>query len=159
MKTVYHYTCLAHLDDILTAGKLTTTEPNLQPARGGGPRVVWLTTDPDCKYGHGLQAELTETAALVRGITLTEGMREQWDKTRIRFTIRLPNGHVHRWRQWALDHNADPMATRQLVRAAAGGANTWRVVEHPILCDRWLEVLDRQTGEQLWVPVGRRDIA
>lgn len=159
MKTVYHYTCLAHLPRILQAGFIKTTESNVSLERThAGPNVVWLTTDPDCKHGHGIDGNATYAAAQSRGVELTPELLAQWDKTRIRFTVRMPNNHVHKWRDWSEKFQMNPLWKKAFIKAAGGGVNTWRVVEHPIFQDRWVEVIDRHTGESLWTPRGRRDI-
>lgn len=159
MKTLYHYTCLEHLPKILFSGFLKTTESNVSIERShAGPDVVWLTTDPDCKHGHGIdQASIVHTARQ-QGVEPTPEMLEQWDKTRIRFTVRLPNNHVHKWLDWSQKFQMNPLWRKAFIKAARGGTGTWRVVEHPVFQDRWVEVIDRHTGEYLWTPRGRRDI-
>jgi|694.fasta_scaffold52883_10 hypothetical protein len=159
MKTVYHYTCLAHLPRILEMGFLKTTESNVSIEReNAGPKVVWLTTDAECKHGHGIGNNATYAAGRAQGIQVTPEMMEQWDKTRVRFTVRLPNNHVHKWVEWSQKFQMDALWRKAFIKAAGGGTGTWRVVEHPILQDRWVEVIDRHTGENLWTPRGRRDI-
>lgn len=158
MKTLYHYTCLEHLPRILESGLLKTTESNLSVVRShAGPDVVWLTTDPDCKHGHGIgnNDEYAAKNARSIGIEPTPEMMEKWDKTRIRFTIRLPNTHVHKWQEWSRKYSIDPTWRKAFIKAANGGVNTWRVVEHPILQDRWVEIIDRHTGQHLWTPRNR----
>lgn len=161
MKTLYHYTCLEHLPKILESGFLKTTESNISIERHDvGPRVVWLTTDPDCKHGHGIgnnEAYAARNATRL-SVEVTDELMEGWDKTRVRFTVRLPNSHVHKWVEWSQKFQMNPVWRKAFVAAAKGGVNTWRVVEHPILQDRWVEVIDRHTGEHLWTPRGRRDV-
>ena len=160
MKTVYHYTCLEHLPKILGAGFLKTTESNVSIEREhAGPDVVWLTTDPDCKHGHGIGLDTVLHNARQIGIEPDAEMLKRWDKTRIRFTVRMPNDHVHKWIDWSKKFQMNELWRKSFVKAAGGGVGTWRVVEHPIMQDRWVEVLDRHTGELLWTPRGRRDIA
>lgn len=160
MKTLYHYTCLEHLPKIIQAGFLKTTESNVSIERTqAGPNVVWLTTDPDCKHGHGIDPASVVRNAHDHGITVTPELMQQWDKTRVRFTVRLPNDHVHKWLDWTKKYPMNPLWKKAFISAARGGVGTWRVVEHPILQDRWVEVIDRHTGEHLWTPRGRRDIA
>lgn len=152
MKTVYHYTCLAHIQDILHAGAILTSDPLLGHKTHGQP-VVWLTTDAECKYQHGLQH--AALGGLLTGTLVDDETRIKWDKTRIRFTIALPNSHVKRWRAWNHEHCGNPDLRTQLIKASGGGSFTWRVVEHPVMSDRWIEVLDTVTGEQLWQPTRR----
>lgn len=163
MKTLYHYTCLEHLPKILEMGFLKTTESNISIERHqAGPDVVWLTSDPDCKHGHGIGNNDAYAAENARrfGIDPTPEMMQRWDKTRVRFTVRLPNAHVHKWMEWSQKKfQMDPLWRKAFIKAANGGVNTWRVVEHPIMQDRWIEVIDRHTGEHLWTPRGRRDVA
>lgn len=152
MKTVYHYTCLALLPNILEDGVLKTSSPLLGHATHGQP-VVWLTIDGECKYRHALTID--SPSDLFGHPQADEQTRELWDKTRVRFTIALPNAHVKKWRAWHLEHCGNPELRNQLIKASAGGSWTWRVVEHPIMSDRWVEVLDRVTGKTLWTPTRR----
>ncbi len=78
------------------------TESNLSPkTEHAGTRVVWLTTDPDCKHGHGLLNSLDGT-----------------DKTRVQIVIELPNRDVHKWKEWALRHGIKPEWLTHLTDAA-----------------------------------------
>lgn len=159
VKTLYHYTCLAHLPKILVSGFLKTTESNVSLERDhAGPDVVWLTTDPDCKHGHGIGENAAYVLDVNPGIQADDEIMAQWDKTRVRFTVRLPNSHVHKWAEWSQKFQMDPHWRKCFIKAANGGHGTWRVVEHPILQDRWVEVIDRHTGQHLWTPRGRRDV-
>jgi hypothetical protein len=131
---VYHYTSIERWQLISQAGRLTTTESNLSRSRDhAGPDVVWLTTDADFEHGHGLLRT-----------------RDGTDKTRIRITVELPNRDVEKWRDWASRRGIDPDWRRALIETSDGGTSTWRVVEKPIPAERWVEAVDRQTGEKLW---------
>jgi hypothetical protein len=139
---------------------IRTTESNISFTREhAGPDVVWLTTDPECKYGHGIDRDIMFETATDRGHLLSADDIEQWDKTRVRITVKLPNTHVIKWRDFAVKHQMTDIEKRALIKSARGGANTWRVVKHPIMLDRWLEIVDRATGQHLWTPRGRRDVA
>ena len=93
------------------------------------------TTDPDCAHGHGLLNTLDRT-----------------DKTRVQIAVELPNRDVHKWKERATRRGIDPDWMRGLISAAGGGAGTWRVTEKPIPSTRWARVVDRGTGETLWLP-------
>jgi hypothetical protein len=83
MRTLYHYTSIERWRPIADSGLLNTTESNLSMHRAhAGPAVVWLTTDPDCRHGHGLRKSLDGT-----------------DKTRVRIAVELPNRDVHKWHE------------------------------------------------------------
>ena len=136
MKTLFHYTSIERWHLIERAGWIKTTESNISLSiKHAGPDVVWLTTDPDCAAGHGIALTYDGT-----------------DKTRVQITVQLPARDVHRWRDWALRRGTDPDDMRTLVDSAGGGAGTWRVTEKPIMFTRWIRVLDRATGKQLWTP-------
>ena len=136
MRTLYHYTSIERWERIEADGRLNTTESNLSGRTAhAGPDVVWLTTDPDCAHGHGLLNTLDRT-----------------DKTRVQIAVELPNRDVHKWKEWAARRGIDPDWMRGLISAAGGGAGTWRVTEKPIPSTRWARVVDRGTGETLWLP-------
>jgi hypothetical protein len=93
--------------------------------------VVQLTMDPDWRAG-----------------------------ARVRFTVKMPTRDVHTWRDWLAHSGVERPRALQLIRDGGGAlvTNRWRVViGRPITWPRWVEVLDRRTGEQLWIPMGRRD--
>ncbi|MCU1698257.1 MAG: hypothetical protein JWR34_4320 [Mycobacterium sp.] len=141
MKLLYHYTSIERWRLIADAGRLKTTESNLSLGRQHvGPDVVWLTTDPDCQHGHGLQITLDGT-----------------DKTRVRIAVELRNRDVHKWGEWAHRHGMDPKWRRNMIEAADGGAGTWRVVEKPVPAAQWVEVVDREQGTVLWRRDDERD--
>jgi hypothetical protein len=98
-----------------------------------GPDVVWLTTDPECRYGHGLLRSLDGT-----------------DKTQVRIAVALPNRDVHKWCEWAIWRGVNPEWMRSLLSAAGGGAGRWRVTEKPVPASRWVDVIDRHKGTVLW---------
>ena len=136
MKTLYHYTSIERWHLIEQAGRINTTESNISlHTEHAGPDVVWLTTDPDCANGHGIAKTFDGT-----------------DKTRVQIVVELPNRDVHKWRDWAVRRGMDPDWMRTFINGASGGAGTWRVTEKPIMFTRWVGVLDRSTGEQLWTP-------
>ena len=131
MKLLYHYTSVGRWRLIERSGQLLRTESNLSGSKPhAGPDVVWLTTDPDCAYDHGLALSLDGT-----------------DKRRIRITVELVNRDVHKWRDWAQRRGITDKWLRALV---SPGASTWRVTEKPIPSTRWVEVLDRSDGTILW---------
>lgn len=106
MKRLYHYTSIERWWLIAEGGRLKTTESNLSGHRPhAGPDVVWLTTDPDCQYGHGLRPTLNGT-----------------DKTRVRIAVELPNRDVHKWSGWAARHRIDPQMDAHPHR----GGGWWR---------------------------------
>jgi hypothetical protein len=136
VKTLYHYTSIERWQLIAAHGRLNTTESNLSFRRAhAGPDVVWLTTDPECRHGHGLLSTLDGT-----------------DKTRVRVAVELPNRDVHKWRQWADARGIHPIWRSRLIESSRGGASTWRLVTKPIPSRRWVEVIDRATGAVLWPP-------
>lgn len=158
MRTLYHYTCLAHVGSILRSGFIDVTESNVSAHRPhAGPDVVWLTTDADCVHGHGIDGNDVYAAGQLHaaGIGAAPELMQTWDKTRVRFTVRLPNDYVHKWTQWSQRFQMNPAWRSTLMRSANGGASTWRVVERRIPQDRWVEVIDRHTGERLWGPAVR----
>jgi len=138
MKRLYHYTSIEHLPLIVASGKLLTTESKVSETREhAGPDVVWLTSDPECAHGHGIGKS-------------ADGI----DKSRIRFTVDVPNREVQRWKAWALGHGMDRAWLKTFTESAAqsgqsDGAGTWWVAERPVLSTRWVSVVDRQTGEEL----------
>lgn len=134
MKLLYHYTSIERWRLIEEAGQLRRTESNLSATKPhAGPDVVWLTTDPDCAYEHGLP-------------TVAESP-DGTDKRRVRITVELLNRDVHKWRDWAVRRGIADKWLRALVLP---GASTWRVTEKPIPSARWVEVLDRSDGTVLW---------
>lgn len=138
MKLLYHYTSIERWHLIADSGRLNTTESNLSPRRPhAGPDVVWLTTDPDCRHGHGIRKGLDGT-----------------DKTRIRISVQLHSREVHRWLDWAARHGIDADWRRTLIEVSGGGVSSWRVTEKPIRPTRWREVIDRREGTVLWQPEG-----
>lgn len=139
MKTLYHYTSIERWALIEADGRINTTESNLSRTTAhAGPEVVWLTTDPDCEHGHGLLST-----------------RDGTDKTRVQIAVELINRDVHKWREWAVRRGIRPDWMQTLIKAAGGGAGTWRVTEKSIPSDRWISVVDRKTGKILWPPAGQ----
>lgn len=136
MRRLYHYTSIERWALIEQDGYLRPSESNLSATKlHAGPDVVWLTTDSELAHKHGLDNSLDGT-----------------DKTRIRITVDLPNGDVEKWKDWAIRRGIDRDWLGKLVEVAGGGAGTWRVTEKRISSARWVEVVDRATGEVLWSP-------
>lgn len=137
MRTVYHYTCLAHVPDIVASGYIKTVESNLSVEREhAGPDVVWLTTDPEAgPRDHGLNATGLDAVA-------------NWDKSRVRITVELPNNYVYKWLPWAKARGIEDRWLAALMRTGTGW-QTWRVTERRIDRRSWREIRDMRTGEIL----------
>lgn len=134
MTVLYHYTANleSHVGSILRDGFIDVTESNISPRRThAGPDVVWLTTHDVPSAGHGLDWG--------HGVP---------SKRAIRITVDVPVREVHKWREWAAGRGMDPFWMRRL--AAAGGANSWRVVQRPIPQTEWVAVHNMVTGDVLW---------
>uniref|UniRef100_UPI003F989500 hypothetical protein n=1 Tax=Mycobacterium sp. TaxID=1785 RepID=UPI003F989500 len=132
VKRLYHYTSIERWELIEAAGHLRRTESNMSATKEhAGPDVVWLTTDPECAYDHGVAKTQDGT-----------------DKTRVRITVELLNRDVHKWREWVTRRGIAEDWLRGL--ASVGGSGTWRVTEKPIPSTRWVEVVDRADGTALW---------
>lgn len=136
MRTLYHYTSIERWDTIRDSGYLKLVESNISFTREHvGPDVVWLTTDPNFEYQHGL--------GLGHSLDGT-------DKSRIRITVELPNNLVFKWRDWAARRGSADETMGGLIESSGGGAGTWRVTERRIGLPRWRQVLDRRSGEILF---------
>lgn len=129
--TLYHFTSLTHLSDILVDGYLDVTESNLSKKRErAGKDVVWLTTESTTELGLGLDGSAV-------------------DKKALRFTVRLHKRAFSKWRDWAHAHGIDPNWETTFARAG-GGAGTWRVVPRRIPREEWVDIMDARTGQIYW---------
>lgn len=120
---LYHFTAAGHLPTIQAAGFLKVTESNVHPTRGHvGPDVVWLTSDPLARLGHGLISNV--------------------DKAMVRFTVDLP---AILWTDWAPAQDTPGWWRDTMVKVGGGAeaAATWYVWPAPIPAKRWLAVETR----------------
>jgi hypothetical protein len=114
--TLYHFTSYYHLAMIRQAGYLRLTEsnigspdPNIKPfGENVGPRVVWLTENPDAQLDNGLV-----------GCTI--------DKRAVRFTIEIDEKEVMRWRDFANLHGIHHKWYRALDISGGYTAKYWWV--------------------------------
>jgi hypothetical protein len=128
---LYHFTSTTHLADIVQDEYLATTESNVSRSRPhAGPDVVWLTSNPD------------------PGAHIGWGGGSIVNKRAVQFTVDVPKAEVHRWRNWGARRGIDPKWMRGL--AAAGGSNSWWVVERPVPASEWEVVIHLPTRQELW---------
>jgi hypothetical protein len=118
---LYHFTSPEHLKSIEADGVITTTESNVN-AFGGGPRVVWLTDDPDPGKAGWAEGSL-------------------YDKTAVRITVEVPDAYP--WLAWAGEQGIEEYWKNALVSAGGGpdAAASWWVVERPVHTSEW-EILE-----------------
>ncbi|WP_413353788.1 hypothetical protein [Microbacterium sp. 1P06AB] len=136
---LFHYTHEHHLESIFRTGELRTTESNISLAREhAGPRVVWLTTNPD----------LIGTTA--NGLQLADGR----SKAQVRIEVHVPADEVHEWKDWSVRHGSSGADRARL--AAAGGFREWRVVERPIPRSEWVDFGFRSDSPLLGQPAASR---
>lgn len=129
---LYHYTSSTHLQLILGAKVLRTTESNVSLNAGeerAGPDAVWLTSEADpTGYGHGLDGSSV-------------------NKREIRITVEVEDARL--WRLWAPEQGMSRVHMKRLARTGGGGERTWYVVQRPIPMSDWVEVSKTATGEVL----------
>lgn len=136
MKQLYHFTSKHHLELILKAGVITTTESNvgsphfaLQPTGDHyGPDVVWLLDTPVLHYNHGLSMDPDSKIQML------------WNKTEVRITVRV-EGAVP-WLKWKPAEEMNPRWRRSFLQGVGGrdAARRWWVLEREIPRDEWLEI-------------------
>lgn len=132
---LYHYTCAHHLQAIVDSEKLILTESNIDPImEHAGPDVVWFTTDPDLRHGHGLD---NNAPAM-----------HLWNKKRIRITVEVPADDVVHWASWAVEQGIP--AVWQKALAKAGGMDTWMVLLREVPISEWVEIKDMVKDNILW---------
>lgn len=133
--TLYHFTSLPHLEEIIRAGMIQTTESNigapwqdpLYPyGTHAGPPVVHLMDSPNpFEFDHGL------TGAV-------------YDKRDARFEVNVP-GIL--WDAWEWTQMMSPRWRKILERQGGEGSSThWHVLPAPIRAKRWtsIAVLDSE---------------
>lgn len=132
---LYHFTAKLYLPEILSDGYLRVAESNLSISRRrAGPDVVWLTKNQDPGMHSGWSKPQD---------WLPESIRA--DKTEIRFKVDVPSRAAQKWWTWARGRGIDERWARDL--AAAGGSNSWYVIERPIPASEWIEITNVRTGE------------
>lgn len=140
---LYHFTCQENLSDILVDGFLEPSESLISRNKEhAGPDVVWLTSSPSLPRVGG------EDAA-----NRMDLVGSQFDKTAIRFTVRLHKRSVFRWRKWAESRGIERSWADTI---ASSGVNTksWWVVEGRVLREQWTEIRDMRT-DQVYLSAGQ----
>lgn len=138
--TLYHFTSLAHLPDIISNGRLLLCESNISKKRRmAGPPVCWLTKSDD-PHRCGLQQDpaLRELRDF-----------DKIDKTRIRFTVEMPNALVTRYVDWARAQGIDRKWLAEIM--TSGGSRQWYVATRPIDMSFWREVRDMNEDRTIWL--------
>lgn len=140
---LYHFTCQENLSDILVDGYLEPGDSLLSQKREhAGPRVVWLTSSP-------MPPSLSGEDAAHR----MDLAGSQFDKTAIRFTVRVHKKKAHPWRKWAEAHGIDREWANTIARNSVG-SNAWWVVEGRVLREDWTEIRDMRT-DQVYLSAGQ----
>lgn len=141
--TLYHFTCQEYLSDILVDGFLEPGESLMSKDRDrAGRDVVWLTTSSvPPLVSRSSYSDHDEDAA-----SRMDQPGSQFDKTAIRFTVKLHKRSVHPWRSWARSQGIDP-AWAGTIAENGVDVRSWWVSEKPVLRERWTEILDLRTGQ------------
>ena len=126
MTTFFHFTSTVHLPFIIGSGAIGPTSSNiLFPSfEEAGPLVVWLLSEPEPTYEHGLVSAV--------------------DKTAVRFEVDIP---AIKWTDWEWTARM-PKDSKRLIIQTGGGeeaADLWYVWPAPIPRKRWVSV--RSCGE------------
>ncbi|MBS1722555.1 MAG: hypothetical protein JSS66_06050 [Armatimonadetes bacterium] len=112
------------------------------------PKIVHLTSNPSRS-----STELKWAA----------GPQCATDKTRVRITLDMDIAEVARWSKWH-DDNGGSQRWKQSLQRTGGDYASWFVCEHEIPRDKWVEVVDLDTGRVLWrrpdlnAPVTKDDV-
>jgi len=145
---LFHFTSIAHLPDIIRSGRLALCESNISVKRRmAGPPVVWLTKNGDPSAdAHGLQHD-----------PAMQALHDYWkiDKTRIRFTVEVPNAWVTRYHDWAKSQGIDRKWLSEIMQTK--GAFSWYVCSRPITMEDWVEIRDVVEDRAIWLPAPRPD--
>ena len=138
--TLYHYTCLEHLRQILADGIIKTTHSNLlrpvnprfingvfaDPETDSYKPVVWLTSTLDFSAGEG------------NGLT-----GSVYDKTECAIAIEVMfYHHFRKWDEWTKENKADKEWIARL-KATAPNWRSWYISEKPIVMDSATNIIFR----------------
>lgn len=134
---LYHYTSRHHHKQIVDSGVIKTTESNIGSGHPDfkpygvdvGPRVVWLTSQPDVVDGHGLNGSL-------------------YNKFEVRFQFDLVD--AIKWSDFATQHGINKHWYRILDKAANYTARYWWVLPRFI-------TLTEIKNIQFYYPNGKRE--
>lgn len=129
MMSLFHFTSLPHLEEIIRAGAIQTTESNIGApwqdpiypyGTHAGPPVVHLMDSPNpFEYDHGLT-----------GAT--------YDKRQVRFEVSIPGIP---WGAWEWTQRMSPRWRGILERQAGEGSSAhWYIHPAPIRPRRWVSV-------------------
>lgn len=136
---LFHFTSPLHIPAIRQTGHLTTTDPMLtmEPAPPDGPRVVWLTDDPEPA------AQLWARPLAIPAMP----------KDEIRLTVDLDDQdpNLHRWVPWAITRGITAHWANALARSG-GDPDRWWIAERTVPRAEWRETLNLRTGREL--PMG-----
>lgn len=139
---LFHFTSIAKLPAILRSQRLQLSESGISEKRPmAGPPVVWLTKNGDpAAEAHGIHHD-----------PVNQKLHDYHliDKTRIRFTVELPNVRVTRWADWARSHGIDRAYLSRVM--SIKGAFSWYVCERPITIESWIMVEDVQADKVIWL--------
>lgn len=127
--TLFHFTSLPHLEEIIRSGAILTTESNIGApwqdpiypyGTHAGPPVVHLMDSPNpFEFDHGLT-----------------GVR--YDKRQARFEVSAPGIP---WESWEWVQRMSPRWRGILERQAGEGASKhWQVFPAPIRAKRWVSI-------------------
>lgn len=137
---LYHFTSLAHLPDIIRTGRLLLCESNISKKRKhAGPPVCWLSKSEDptrCGLQHDPALQKLHDY-------------DKIDKTRIRFTVELPNVLATRYVDWARAQGIDRKWLAEIMQS--GGSRQWYVATRPIEMTFWREVRDLHADRTIWL--------
>ena len=127
MKTLYHFTSVFHLKEIIERGSLTRTRSQLKPLLN--PRVVEGNyTDDNADYKPVVW--LTDSLSPDK-MGIDEAPFPEHDKTRIRLEIpMLPELGILRWRTFADANDADPDCRKKIERGM--NHHSWYVTEQEV---------------------------
>lgn len=141
---LYHFTCQENLSDILVDGFLEPSDSLLSQKReNAGPGVVWLTSSPAPPN------PTSEDAAYRMDLA-----GSQFDKTAIRFTVRIHKNRAQLWRKWANAHGIDREWLNTIARGSSGSGSWW-VVQDRIHRESWTEIRDMRTDQVYLIAGGK----
>jgi hypothetical protein len=135
---LYHFTSTEHVPVIFDSGVLALTDSMLTsgPAVSlTAPPVLWMLDTPELDgHPHGIDVP-------------------NWpvDKTEVRFTVDVPDAWVRKWVDWARAQGIRHGWLETVVRIGGGwdAAEHWMISFRKVPSDRWLEVRNMKTGEEV----------
>jgi hypothetical protein len=151
---LYHFTCWHNYMEIVVAGEITTTESNIgSPYEDWlpfgdhvGPDVVWLTShgEPAGNALEGLMIAVDDDGNVTDSWEETPPI--EFDKSRLRITVELPDDEPQRWPDFSKRHRMNPKWRRDFEKGKRPA--TWWVLERPVRVDEIVEVVaDNELAE------------